>query len=105
MSKATDVQCLIDSKDAWGCFVEATFAALPSDGMVGLLIGVPLILGLYIGSSYHPAPPTIGTILIAGLLIPFLPAQHRGSAQVIMLLGFILGVFFFLQRYVLEVGR
>lgn len=105
MSKATDIQCLIDSKDAYGCFVEATFAAFGSDGLLGLVMGVPIILGLYISSSYHPAPPTIGTMLIGAVLIPVLPPQYRGSAQVVMLLGFILGVFVLLRRYVLEVGR
>lgn len=102
---ATDIGCLRNSGDGWQCFLDATVAAFGSDALMGFVVGSMLILSLYIASSYHPAPPSIGTMLIAGVMIPLLPAHYRGMAQVVMLMGFIVGVYVFLRRYVLEVGR
>lgn len=105
MSSATDIQCLVDTQDAYGCMIDSAFAAFGSDAVLGFVVGGMLVLSFYIGSNYHPAPPAIGTMLIGGLMIPFLPAQYRSMAEVVMLLGFIVGVFVFLRRYTLEVGR
>ena len=105
MAPATDIQCLVDTEDAYGCMIDAAFVAFGSDAVLGFVVGGMLVLAFYMGSNYHPAPPAVGTMLIGGLMIPFLPAQYRGMAKVVMLLGFIVGVFIFLRRYVLEVGR
>lgn len=102
---ATDIGCLTQTQDAYGCAIDAFYAAFGSDALLGLVVGGMLVLAFYVGSGYHPAPPAIGTMLVGGLLVPNLPQQHRGAALTIMLLGFIIGVFVFLKNYVLEVGR
>lgn len=100
-----DISCLQNSQDGWDCMISAFVDAFATDALLGLIIGGMLVVGFYIASGYHPAPPAIGTMLIGGTLIPLLPPQHRGIAQVVMLLGFIVGVFVALRRYTLEVGR
>lgn len=102
---ATNVSCLVTTNDAYGCMVSATINAFGSQVLLGFVVGSMAILALYVASSYHPAPPAIGTMLLGGLLIPLLPGQYRTMAQVVMLMGFVVGVFVFLRRYVLEVGR
>jgi hypothetical protein len=103
--QATNITCLRATGDAYGCMIDQTIAAFGGDAVMGLIVGGMVVLSLYISSSYHPAPPSIGTMLIGGLLIPILPQQHQGTAMVIMLIGFIAGVWVLLRRYVMEVGR
>lgn len=100
-----DISCLETSGDGWECMISAWVDAFATDALLGLVIGGMLVLAFYIASGYHPAPPAIGTMAIGGALIPILPPQYRGMAQVVMLLGFIVGVFVALRRYSLEVGR
>jgi hypothetical protein len=105
MSGVTDIDCLANSGDGLQCALDSIAAAFGSDIVFGFVVGSAAILGLYIASSYHPAPPTIGTMLFGGMLIPALPAQYQRIGMVVMLMGLIAGIFVTLRRYVLEVGR
>lgn len=102
---ATNISCLTDTNDGYGCMLDSMVAAFGSPEVMGFVVGCCTILGLYVASSYHPAPPSIGTMLFGGLLIPALPPHYQGLAQVVMLLGLIVGIWVVLRRYVLEVGR
>jgi predicted benzoate:H+ symporter BenE len=102
---ATDIGCLTNKQDGFQCMLDSMVGAFGGEAVMGFVVGGMLILSLYIGSSYHPAPPSIGTMLLGGILVPVLPPQHQTTAQVVMLMGFILGVFVLLRRYVMEVGR
>lgn len=103
--QATNLGCH-DGTSGWSCFLDAVVAAFGGHAtLVGLFFGSMAILSLYVASGYHPAPPSVGTMIIGGLLIPWLPVQYHAIAQVVMLLGFITGIFFILKRYSLEVGR
>lgn len=103
--QATDVDCLTNTGDGWACFLQAVTNAFYGPTVFGVIAGSMLVVALYIASNYHPAPPSIGTMLIGGVLIPWLPPQFHGIAQVVMVIGFITGVFFLQRRYSLEVGR
>ena len=103
--QATDISCLTSTGDGYQCMIEALVTATGGEVAFGFLIGGFTILILYVASSYHPAPPAVGTLLLGGILVPALPAQYRATAQVVMLMGFIAGVFVMLRRYSLEVGR
>jgi len=105
MAGVTDISCLTDTQDAYGCMLDSFAAAFSGEAVMGFVVGGMLILTLYVASSYHPAPPSIGTMLLGGFMIPILPPQYQGIAQVVILMGFIVGEFVFLRRYVLEVGR
>lgn len=102
---ATEIGCLTGG-DAWGCMVDAFVAAtfgMPT--VLGAIVGPILILGLYVASGYHPAPPSLGTMLIGGILLEWLPAQYHRAALTVMLFGFIAGIWFILKNYTMEVGR
>ena len=105
MSGVTDIGCLTNTGDGLQCALDAIALAFGGDIVFGFVVGGVAILALYIASSYHPAPPTIGTMLFGGMLIPALPAQYEQVGLVVMLMGFIAGFFVVLRRYVLEVGR
>ena len=102
---ATSTQCLIDSGNAFQCMLDSIIAAFGGEAVAGFVIGGMLILSLYISASYHPAPPAIGTMLLGGLMLPFMPPQYQRMAQVVILMGFIAGIYVMLRRYTLEVGR
>ena len=104
--QATDIGCLTSSGDGWGCFTDSLVAAFFGEPTIlGVIMGSLLILGLYIGSGYHPAPPSIGTMLIGGVMIPWLPVQYHAMAQTVMLMGFVTGLWLWYKNYVMEVGR
>lgn len=103
--QATDIDCLTSTGDGWACFIQAMANAFYGQTVFGIVVGSMLVLGLYIASDYHPAPPSIGTMLLGGVMVPALPPQYHATAQVVMLIGFITGIYFLLRRYSLEVGR
>lgn len=103
--QATDLSCH-DGTNGWTCFLDAVVAAFGGHSpLVGLFFGSLAILSLYVASGYHPAPPSVGAFLIGGILMPWLPPQYHDIAQVVMLLGFITGIWFIIKRYSLDVGR
>lgn len=102
--QVTNTSCLME-EGGYNCMLQSVVAAFGGELVAGFVLGSVVVLALYIASSYHPAPPSIGTMLLGGLLIPFLPAQYQGMAQVVILMGFIIGVWVFLRRYAMEVGR
>lgn len=101
---ATDISCLTSSGDALACMLAATVTAVGGEANFGMLVGGVWVLATYVSSGYHPAPPSIGTILLGALLVPSLPPQYRGIATTIMLVGFIVSVFFIGKKYFLQVG-
>lgn len=105
LASATDIGCLQQTQDGYRCMLDAMVAAFGGEAVMGLVVGGLTILALYIGSSYHPAPPSIGTMLLGGLMVPALPRQYQTTAQVVMLMGLIAGIWVMLRRYSLEVGR
>lgn len=102
---ATDISCLQNTGNGYACMLDSLVAATGGEAVFGFLIGGISILVLYVGSGWHPAPPSVGTFLLGGILVPALPAQYTNTAQVVMVMGFIAGVWVMLRRYVLEVGR
>lgn len=90
--------------DLYGCMVGDIGAAFGGPEVFGLFAGAAVLLALYIAADFDPAAPTVGTILIGGMLIPALPAQYSTIGLTMMMLGAVIGIFVAAQRYILEVG-
>ena len=86
------------------CAIGDMGAAFGGPTAFGLIAGGALILSLYVASDFDIAAPTVGTILIGGMLIPALPAGFQSIGLSIMALGAIVGLFVAARRYVLQVG-
>jgi len=101
----TNMSCLNATNDGYACMIDAYTRSAGGPNVLTFLVGGVLLLSLYLGSDYHPAPVAVGTMLLGGILVPSLPAQYASMGVTIILLGFILGVWAIIRTYFLEVGR
>jgi len=99
----TDFACYQDG-GMLSCMIDDMGAAFGGPTAFGLIVGGAIILALYVASDFDPAAPTVGTILIGGMLIPALPPGFQSIGLSIMALGAIMGLFVAARRYVLQVG-
>jgi len=103
--QSSSTQCLQNSGDGAQCLFDALASAGGGQATFTLLVGGGLLLGLFLGSDYEPAPVAAAVVLLGGLLVGGLPGQYQGMAQTVVLLGLLAGVWALGKRYFLQVGR
>jgi hypothetical protein len=73
--------------DMTRCVVEGVFAAGPSPGLMGLLVGGTVLTSLYIAGNGTIVVPAIATILFGSVLVPALPPQFQTFAYTVVAIG------------------
>jgi hypothetical protein len=102
----TSLGCLAQGVegDMTQCVVEATFAAGPSPGIIGLMLGGVVLTALYVGGNGNVTVPAIAMILFGALLIPTLPPQFTIYAYTVTAIGITAAAFAAYTRFTTRGG-
>jgi hypothetical protein len=103
--QSDSVSCLQNTGDGAQCMFDALAASAGGQATFTFIVGGALLLALFLGSDYEPAPVAGAVVLLGGLLVSGLPGQYQGIAQTVVLLGLFAGVWAVGKRYFLQVGR
>lgn len=87
-----------------GCVFDPMTQATGGDPLFGLLVGGATILGMYVAGSGDIGPPSVITILFAGVLFGMLPAGVVNIAWGVAFVGLAGGIVGIAQRYFLAPG-
>jgi len=73
--------------DMTQCVVDGVFAAGPSPGLMGLLLGGTVMASLYIAPGGSIIPGAVAMILFGSVLVPALPPQFQPFAYTVVVIG------------------
>ena len=90
--------------DMTQCVVDGVFAAGPSPGLMGLLIGGTIMASLYIAPGGSVIPGAIAMILFGSVLVPALPPQYQLFAYTIVVIGGTVAAFAAYTRFTTRGG-
>lgn len=84
------------------CILPQLVAAVGGEQMFGLLLGLPLIAGLWLAGDGDLATPATATILVGGVMFPLLPASYLGIARTVAFVGLAAMALAVIEKYYLE---
>lgn len=82
------------------CALSDLAGAVGGESMFALLGGGLIIGTYYLASGGSLATPSVMVFLLGALMIPSLPVQYQGMAQVLMFLGIVGAILAGLDKYV-----
>lgn len=96
-------------QDSFACYESSPFdmlscalddMALAAGGaeVFGLLVGGMTMLVFYVASKGRLGAASTVTVLIGGIMMPTLPAEHQAAAVSVMFLGLVAGLFQVLRK-------
>lgn len=84
------------------CALPQLVAAVGGEQMFGVLIGLPLLAGLWLAGDGDLTTPATVTVLVGGVLFPLLPGTYLGIARTVAFLGLAAAVLAVIEKYYLE---
>lgn len=84
------------------CMLPQLIAAVGGEQMFGLLIGLPMLVGLWLAGDGDLATPAAATALVGGALFPMLPASYLGIARTVTFVGLAAVALAVIEKYYLE---
>jgi len=98
------LECYFNGPAPWTCVFDQSSVAVGGEGILGLIIGFLVVFPLWYVSDGHPAPPTIATLMLSGMVVPMLPPSYRSTVITILIVGGVSGLIAVARAYVLNPG-
>ena len=96
--------CYVDHPTAMvdACILPQLVAAVGSESMFGFLVGGVLVAGLWLAGDGDLATPAVVVVLLGGVLLPTLAADHREIALAFVFVGTAAMIVAAIEKYYLE---